>query len=89
MSMTTTVIGFRPPDETWKKMKTVWDSCEKAGIDIPDEVFDFFNATDIDPNGIQVELPTREWRNEGEEGYEIDVKDIPKNVTIIRFSNSW
>jgi hypothetical protein len=42
-----------------------------------------------DANGVEVELPTREWHDNGRAGYEIDVSAIPPNVTVIRFYNSW
>lgn len=89
-TMMTKVTGFRPPDEEWKKMKAIWDSCKAGNVEPPELVQEFFNWCDPDPNGIDVELPVTEW-NDGEssEGLELKVKDIPKNVTVIRFSNSW
>lgn len=27
MSMSTNVYGIKPPDERWKMMKKVWDTC--------------------------------------------------------------
>ena len=89
MSMSTHIIGFRPTDERWKKMKAIWDSCEEMNINIPDEVSEFFQGEKPDPTGIEVSLPNRKWNDEYREGFEIDVKAIPKNVTIIRFYNSW
>jgi len=89
MSMSTHVIGFRPPDDTWQRMKAVWDACQAANVDPPEEVIDFFNDEEPDPNGVEVEIPTREWRDDAAEGFEIDVAAIPAGVTIIRFYNSW
>jgi hypothetical protein len=42
MSMSTHVKRIVPPDEQWKKMKAIYDSCEAAGIEAPDEVSDYF-----------------------------------------------
>lgn len=89
MSMSTHVIGFKPPDAKWKKMKEVWDACEKAGIDPPKEVSEFFNYENPDENGVEVELDAAEWGDDGRQGYEIEVSKLPKGVTIIRFYNSW
>ncbi len=97
MGMSTNVIGFRPPDDQWKKMKAIWDSCKEAGIDPPEEVEDFFES-DPDEKGIEIKLSAlsddsheccTEWSNANAEGYEVEVSKIPKNITHIRFYNSW
>jgi hypothetical protein len=87
--MSTHIIGFRPPDEKWKKMKEVWDRCNELKIEPPKEVKDFFQGEEPDPNGIEVNIPTRKWENEYGSGFEIMIKDIPKDIEIIRFYNSW
>jgi hypothetical protein len=87
--MSTHVLGFKPPDEKWKKMKAIWDSCQAAGIDPPQEVEKFFDYCDPDPNGVEVKIEATEWRDNAREGYEIDVSKLPKDVTILRFYNSW
>jgi hypothetical protein len=95
MSMTTTVRGFRPPDEKWKKMKAVWDSCQKAGIEVPDDVQAFFNWVDPDPRGVETDLTAgkspaaKEWGDSDSQGYEVDLSRLPKGLTFIRFCNSW
>ena len=58
MSMTLSVKGFIAPDETWKKMKTIWDACIAADIQIPEMVYRFFNYEEPDSEGKEVELPT-------------------------------
>lgn len=88
MSMSTHVVGFHPPDEKWQKMKAIWDACESAEIDIPDEVFDFFDG-EPDEHGQTVGLPVTDWRDDVDQGVELKVTDIPKNVTVIRFYNSF
>ena len=92
MSMSTHVMGVIPPDEKWKQMKAVWDSCETAGISVPKEVEKFFNYEKPDDAGVIFDLVlpyARRYSDTGSEGYEIDVKDIPENVKTIRFYNSW
>lgn len=95
MSMSTYVVGFKPPDETWKKMKAVWDACEVAGIKIPDEVMEYFNHERPDDIGVKMNMSIKtheclsEYSGDGESGYEIDVTKLPKDVTVIRFCNSW
>ena len=92
MSMSTHIVGFRPADEKWKEMKTIWDACEKAGIDIPEAVEEFFDGeAPGDKPGAEVEIESalREWQDEGASGYEVDLGKLPKNVTVLRFYNSW
>jgi hypothetical protein len=87
--MSTVVRGFVPPDDKWQRMKAIWDNCEAVGVEIPDEVLDFFDHVDPDPAGVEVKIPTTKWSNNHAEGLEIEVDKIPKHVKMIRFYNSW
>ena len=91
MSMSTHVTGFAPPDETWQKMKAIWDACETVGVPVPGEVEEFFGGEAPDPAGVEVDLPLREWSDSGYggAGYELDIAAIPPQVKTIRFYNSW
>lgn len=93
MSMSTSVVGFKPPDEKWKEMKAIWDACDKAEIAIPDEVDEFFGGYDPDDRGVEVDLEDSPccsvYAPEMKDGFEIDVTKLPKDVTIIRFWNSY
>jgi hypothetical protein len=94
MSMSTCVYGLKPPDERWKKMKAIYDSCEAANVDIPTEVNDFFEHEIPDDKGVKVYISDSHdccsnYSNDGEDGYEIDVLLLPKDIKIIRFVNSW
>src|ERR1035441_9166498 len=57
MSMSTHVTGFAPPDETWQKMKAIWDACETVGVPVPGEVEEFFGGEGPDPAGGEVGPP--------------------------------
>ncbi len=93
MGASTNVVGFKPADEKWKKMKAVWDSCEKANICIPTSVVEFFNGDTPDSSGVLIELlkhPCCEkYSAEMKDGYEIDVSKLPKDVKIIRVYTSY
>lgn len=91
MGMSTHVVGFKPPNEKWRKMKSIYDACEEAGVTAPDEVYDFFEDCKPDPAGVQVDLKkvVKPWHDECSDGFEIDLKALPKDVTVIRFFNSW
>lgn len=92
MSISTFVIGIKPPDETWLKMKAVYDACAQAGVPIPDEVESYFEGERPDEKGVKIDLyitkPEHEcisvYREEYYSGWEIEVAKIPKDIKIIR-----
>jgi len=93
MSMSTSVVGFRPPDEKWRKMKAVYDACNIAGVAPPEEVNDFFEWDTPDDDGVTVTLHNHaavtEYHEEESNGLQVDLTKLPNGVTIIRFVNSW
>jgi hypothetical protein len=93
MGMSTHVVGIRPPDAKWTQMKAVWDACKLAGVEPPDEVLEFFDHAPPDPAGIRVELEgkpcIRAFNDDMRQGFEVDISKLPKNVTVVRFYNSW
>lgn len=97
MSMSMSVEAFRPPDARWNRMKEVYDSCIAAGVPIPEQVDDFFENQPPDDAGIQIYLSgcpdphpsCTKYQGEGREGYEIDLAQLPENITKVRFYCSW
>lgn len=93
MSMSSRIVGFKKPDSTFNKMKAVYDACVAAELDIPNEVHDYFEGEPPDKAGVVVDLKGHEavtdYSAEMSEGFEIDLSLIPKDITIIRFVNSW
>lgn len=99
MGMSMHVVGFRLPDDLWKKHKAVWDACESAGVAVPDETEEFFQGEAPDSSGVLVELEhnthgglvgcCQKFQAEGEEGFEITLAHLPPNLAKIRFYCSW
>jgi len=105
MGMSTHVVGFRPPDEKWRKMKAVWDACKAAETDPPVEVEDFFGGDEPDEAGVEVRLDPLllddnkaklgvvvDWEDDMREGLEVDLEKLRANfpsVTKLRFYNSY
>ena len=94
MGMSSSLVGVRPPDAKWLAMKAAYEACEKAGVALPKEVEDFFNGEPPDPSGVVVMLQhsgaVREYApHDAAEGYEVDLTKLPKDVTLLRFWNSW
>ena len=91
MGMSTHVLAFRAPDEKWEKMKTVWDSCEAAGIEPPGDVLEYFNHEAPDNSGVEIDISPilKDFQTDCQSGYSLRIKDIPSFVTELRFYNSW
>ncbi len=92
MSMSTHIVGFRPADERWNKMKSIWDACKTGNVIVPAEVEKFFNYEyPADKPGAEVGLgkAVTEWRGDMREGYQVDLKKLPPEITILRFYNSY
>ena len=90
--MSTHVVGFRPADEQWNKMKAIWLACEAAGIKPPDEVLVFFEGEppgDKPGQEVRLETAVTKWNDESRQGYEIDLAQLPPNIRYLRFYSSW
>lgn len=91
MSMSTHVVGFRPPDKTWKRMKIVWDACAAADVPVPTEVMEFFGDEAPDSAGVEVGLgdAVKDFGREGVAGFDVILSKLPGSIDRIRFYNSW
>lgn len=92
MGMSTHVVGYKPADETWKKMKAVWDSCRVAEVPVPKTVNDYFGGEypgDAPGMEISIKGATREFSVDSSDIIEIDISKLPTGVSFIRFCNSW
>jgi len=100
MSMRTYVTLYRPVDDKWRNMQRVWAACNDAGLAVPLEVDVFFNGRPPDGvEGVEVACVTQNettwppWVTRFEidmkDGYDVDVTKLPKDVKIIRFTNSY
>jgi hypothetical protein len=98
MSMYCGIVGIKPPDDKWKKMKAIWDSCMAADIEPPSDVYDYFGDYEPDEDGVTVS--ESELSNSGairpisevqfsNRGYIIDVTKLPKDIKLIKVENSW
>jgi len=87
------VIGIAPPDDQWKRMRAVWDACEEANVQAPDEVVEFFNGREPEESGVRIDLDQHDcvskYNAEMKDGFEVDLRKVPANVQIIRFYNSY
>jgi len=101
MSMSMHVIGIPDTDSEFVKMLEAKAFCEERGLSYPQEVEDYFGPlvneseevirrekrnVDLSTHGLNI---ARKWNADMEDGFEIDVVDIPKDIKAIRFYCSW
>ena len=93
--MSSNVEGFVPPDETWRKMKTVYDTCMNAKVAVPEEVLKFFDWETPDEAGVSVDIGkfvAEVSPYDCEEGFEVDLERLARempHVKKVRFVNSY
>ncbi len=91
--MSTSVEGIVPPNEEWQKMKDAFDACEKAGIDPPSELWNFFDGERPDDAGIVVVLTNAEfvseYNNDMSTGVEVELAQLDPKIKILRFTNNY
>jgi hypothetical protein len=92
MGMCSYVLGIKPKDEKYMTMKQIYDNCASLNIAIPKEVLDYFGDYDPDEFGLIVDnIKSIEWSHPHQScsGIEVNLDDLPPDVRIIRFVNSW
>jgi hypothetical protein len=96
MGMSTHVVGFKPPDEKWQRMKAAWDACKTAGVDVPEEIERYFEGEEPDPQGVEIDDDAltqcgalTPWTDDYAEGFQLEISKLPRDVRVIRFYNSW
>lgn len=89
MSRSEDVFGIIPADGKYNEMKLIYDTCRKNEIPVPEEVDDFFEG--LEPNGIGVEvsIESKEGRGDGFDFIDVDVRELPEHVKIVRFKISY
>lgn len=89
------VKGFKPVNDTWRKMYAAYEACESAGVAPPKEVLDFFEGvkfTYIEAAGIETDIneAITPWDDgDAREGFEVDIDKLPEGVTVVRFGCSY
>lgn len=84
MSMDISVKGIIEPTKDYNKKLEAYYACEKANIDIPDELEKFFDYEQPSKEGMEVKIDYG-GNLEYENGYIlIDLNDLPENVTKIK-----
>jgi hypothetical protein len=96
MGMNTHIVGVRDLDKKFKDMMMVKKACDKADIGYPSEIMEYFGSCAYENEKYlrtemeEISLDSiKKWSTDSEEGWEIDIKDIPKEAKSIRIVHSW
>lgn len=89
MSRDLSIDCYKDKTEKWYKMKGAWDACNEAGIDIPDEVLEYFHSgypeNEIIGEPIEVsEKCIQDINEDNETGYLIILNELPEGVKYIK-----
>lgn len=91
MSMVSCIQGLKPKTEEYEKKLQIYKLCKEMNINPPREIEEFFDG-EVCEAGIITELPAdalMEYGDDCREYFEVDLTKIPKDVTKIRFVNSY
>ena len=85
------VFGWRPMDQTWKKMREVWYDCINRGVNLPREVIDFFQGKSPDEDFIvNIDYAVKKHSEvDGVWHYEINLTQLRGYLDFIRVSSSY
>lgn len=83
------------PDSKWLEMKVIWDACEKAGINPPNEVNRYFDGCPDESKMVMSLESLNHYdiamepidRHDKNSGFIIHLDKIPENVTQIRIES--
>lgn len=90
VSMSSCVVLLRDRNDTSYLQKlAVLHACEAAGIEPPDEIYDYFGEALNPESPLEIEYKPRVWKAGMREGFEVDLDTLPEGVKTIRFYNSW
>lgn len=90
MSRTCSVTGYESGKETekFKKFKAVWNACQAANIDVPDDVSEFFDYQDpniFEFSVIDISNAVNENSDDNGDNWDVDLTKLPPCVKLIRF----
>ena len=94
MGISTTVVGIIPADARYEAMAEVWHKCAELKIAPPDAIRDFFRGERPDPTGTRIDTKAlgqacKKYASDSEAGYEVDLRMLPDDIKVLRFTNSW
>ena len=100
MGMSTHIKAFsNKGDSEYEKYKEVFLACLAANVSLPNQIADYFNCYTVDYTDVDIsektEIPLKKdvhyelYDEENKQGFIVELKDLPKDVTKLIFYNSY
>ena len=94
MGMSTHVVGVRGSNARHEQLLNIYRVCKEAKVSPPPEVSKYFDNAEGDPMeddsaGLTVEIKSRKFNAECQDGLEVDLASLPDGIRVIRFVNSY
>lgn len=90
MSMSTYVFGLRDAnDPQHKKMVAALTACQAANLPLPKQLEQYFKGTSDPDASLQVEIKSTKGGRDMTSYVDVALADLPPDVKVIRFCNSW
>lgn len=85
MGMDVSIRGIIPATDEYNKKAAAYWACDEAGIDIPDDLRDYFNGCEPCEDGMAVRIDYGTDYDDCLECYTVDIEDLPSNIKQIQF----
>lgn len=82
------VVGIRKPEgPRWRLMVVIFKTCEEAGVRIPEEVKSYFGFCKPEeaPDMVDIRGAVEKFTGLDGTGIEVRLKDLPEDVSSVRF----
>lgn len=79
------VRGLMEPTEDYKKKYTAFKACEAAGIEIPQQLWDYFGGDVPYAEGTSTPVKYDKKTEPGSITFEVDVKSLSPQITKVLF----
>jgi hypothetical protein len=90
MGMSSYVYGLRDAnDPQYKKMAAALKACLAADLPLPKPLQEYFKGSHDPEEALQVEIKSEEGSKDSTNYYDVVLADLPPDVKVIRFCNSW
>jgi hypothetical protein len=93
--VTYSIKAVIPADAEWHRMKTVWEACIAADVEIPAEVMDFFAGETPRGGGKVLYIGDEKHaavtyvEEDDFAHYDVELDKLPKNAKFVRFCIDW
>ena len=92
MGVSYDVVGIKPADEKYTQMKNIYELCERANVQVPKEVREFFRGTMPGARGLETYLSEMEpdplvveENNDDDYRLIVDLRKLPEDIKILAF----